>query len=118
MTDPASRPEDSKSGSGVRPLDKADPVSPSGGCETPLDPPLGGALKPEAEIAARPSGGSPVGHSATVAPGIETDADMLARLAQPANERRLLWLDAFRGAAVLFMIETHVVNTFLASQLR
>ncbi len=31
---------------------------------------------------------------------------------------RLEWLDAFRGAAVLVMIETHVVNTFLASGLR
>ncbi len=31
---------------------------------------------------------------------------------------RLLWLDFFRGLAVLVMIEAHVVNTFLASGLR
>jgi uncharacterized membrane protein len=31
---------------------------------------------------------------------------------------RLLWLDGFRGAAVLLMIQTHVVNTFLARGLR
>jgi uncharacterized membrane protein len=31
---------------------------------------------------------------------------------------RLLWLDGFRGAAVLLMIQTHVVNTFLGSGLR
>lgn len=31
---------------------------------------------------------------------------------------RLEWLDLYRGAAVLAMIETHVVNTFLAAPLR
>ncbi len=31
---------------------------------------------------------------------------------------RLAWLDLFRGAAVLVMIETHVVNTFLAGGFR
>jgi uncharacterized membrane protein len=34
------------------------------------------------------------------------------------SDSRLLWLDGFRGAAVLLMIETHVVNTFLAKSLR
>jgi len=34
------------------------------------------------------------------------------------SDSRLLWLDGFRGAAVLLMIETHVVNTFLARNLR
>ena len=37
----------------------------------------------------------------------------------PATARkRVEWLDLFRGAAVLAMIETHVVNTFLAPGLR
>jgi uncharacterized membrane protein len=31
---------------------------------------------------------------------------------------RILWLDGFRGVAVLLMIQTHVVNTFLARDLR
>lgn len=31
---------------------------------------------------------------------------------------RVLWIDLFRGLAVLVMIETHVVNTFLASAVR
>jgi uncharacterized membrane protein len=31
---------------------------------------------------------------------------------------RLLWLDGFRGAAAVLMIETHVVNTFLDQRLR
>ena len=34
------------------------------------------------------------------------------------NRERVEWLDLFRGAAVLAMIETHVVNTFLAPGLR
>ena len=34
------------------------------------------------------------------------------------NRERVDWLDLFRGAAVLAMIETHVVNTFLAPRLR
>ncbi len=39
--------------------------------------------------------------------------------AAPAPRRaRVAWIDLFRGAAVLVMIETHVVNTFLASILR
>src|SRR6185436_1734934 len=39
--------------------------------------------------------------------------------AAPASRReRVAWLDLFRGAAVLVMIETHVVNTFLAAALR
>ena len=38
----------------------------------------------------------------------------------PAREKpaRVLWLDVFRGAAVVAMIEAHVVNTFLAPALR
>lgn len=31
---------------------------------------------------------------------------------------RMAWLDVFRGAAVVFMIETHVANTFLREDLR
>ena len=38
-------------------------------------------------------------------------------MAKPRRER-VVWLDFFRGAAVLVMIETHVVNTFLASAVR
>lgn len=39
--------------------------------------------------------------------------------ASPAPRRvRLEWLDFFRGAAVLVMMETHVVNTFLAAGMR
>ena len=39
--------------------------------------------------------------------------------AAPATARkRVEWLDLFRGAAVVAMIETHVVNTFLAPGLR
>jgi uncharacterized membrane protein len=38
-------------------------------------------------------------------------------LSSPRRER-LTWLDLFRGAAVLVMIETHVLNTFLAVNLR
>ena len=34
------------------------------------------------------------------------------------SRERVEWLDLFRGAAVLAMIETHVVNTFLAPGLR
>ena len=45
-------------------------------------------------------------------PQAETDAI-------PANGReRLAWLDLYRGAAVLVMIETNVVNTFLATGIR
>jgi len=45
-------------------------------------------------------------------PQVSTDAP-------PARRRpRLAWLDFFRGAAVLVMIETHVINTFLAAGLR
>ncbi len=36
----------------------------------------------------------------------------------PAKPGRLTWLDLFRGVAVLAMIETHVVNTFLTPGLR
>ena len=36
----------------------------------------------------------------------------------PKNRVRVDWLDLFRGAAVVAMIETHVVNTFLAPGLR
>ena len=36
----------------------------------------------------------------------------------PAKPGRVAWLDLFRGVAVLAMIETHVVNTFLAPGLR
>jgi uncharacterized membrane protein len=40
-------------------------------------------------------------------------------IADPQSQRsRLLWLDGFRGMAVLLMIQTHVVNTFLARNLR
>lgn len=35
----------------------------------------------------------------------------------PRSRQRLTWLDFFRGLAVLVMIETHVVNTFLAPSL-
>ncbi|MDR3401688.1 MAG: heparan-alpha-glucosaminide N-acetyltransferase domain-containing protein [Chthoniobacter sp.] len=35
-----------------------------------------------------------------------------------ARRERLAWIDLFRGAAVLIMIETHVVNTFMISVLR
>lgn len=38
--------------------------------------------------------------------------------AAPRRAPRLTWLDLFRGAAVLVMIETHVFNTFLAASLR
>jgi len=34
------------------------------------------------------------------------------------EQGRIPWLDVFRGAAVVLMIETHVVNTFLAPVLR
>jgi uncharacterized membrane protein len=36
----------------------------------------------------------------------------------PEQRERVLWLDVFRGAAVVAMIEAHVVNTFLAPALR
>jgi len=45
----------------------------------------------------------------------------MATVAAPAPEEkqgRVEWLDLFRGAAVLAMMETHVVNTFLAPALR
>ena len=47
----------------------------------------------------------------------------MAREAAPelrpaALSARLEWLDLYRGVAVLVMIETHVVNTFLAPELR
>jgi len=35
-----------------------------------------------------------------------------------ASSARLEWLDLYRGAAVLVMIETHVANTFFAPELR
>jgi len=35
-----------------------------------------------------------------------------------AGRERVVWIDLFRGAAVLVMIETHVVNTFMATALR
>ena len=41
-----------------------------------------------------------------------------APAAAPPERARVAWLDLFRGAAVLGMIETHVVNTFLAPGLR
>ncbi len=41
-----------------------------------------------------------------------------ATAAPTATLVRVAWLDLFRGAAVLAMIETHVVNTFLASEQR
>ncbi|RFC48754.1 MAG: putative membrane protein [Verrucomicrobia bacterium] len=37
---------------------------------------------------------------------------------RPEAVSRLSWVDVFRGAAVVFMIETHVANTFLRSDLR
>src|SRR6187431_1327440 len=43
------------------------------------------------------------------------DATTLPSRKKPA---RVLWLDVFRGAAVVAMIEAHVVNTFLAPALR
>jgi uncharacterized membrane protein len=42
----------------------------------------------------------------------------VATAAPPKERERVDWLDLFRGAAVLAMIETHVVNTFLAPVLR
>lgn len=41
-----------------------------------------------------------------------------AQLRSAASSARLAWLDLYRGLAVLVMIETHVVNTFLAPALR
>ena len=41
-----------------------------------------------------------------------------ATAAPPGKRERVEWLDLFRGAAVLAMVETHVVNTFLAPALR
>jgi uncharacterized membrane protein len=39
--------------------------------------------------------------------------------AAPRERRdRLAWIDLFRGVAVLVMVETHVVNTFLATAVR
>ena len=35
-----------------------------------------------------------------------------------AERERVTWIDLYRGVAVLVMIETHVVNTFLASAVR
>jgi len=43
---------------------------------------------------------------------------MSGSLPSARSDSRLLWLDGFRGVAVLLMIETHVVNTFLARDLR
>lgn len=42
----------------------------------------------------------------------------VAPAAAPPERVRVAWLDWFRGAAVLAMIETHVANTFLAPGLR
>ena len=42
----------------------------------------------------------------------------VAPAAAPPERARVAWLDWFRGAAVLAMIETHVANTFLAPGLR
>ena len=42
----------------------------------------------------------------------------VAPAAAPPERVRMAWLDWFRGAAVLAMIETHVANTFLAPGLR
>ena len=42
----------------------------------------------------------------------------VAPAAAPPERAREAWLDLFRGAAVLAMIETHVANTFLAPGLR
>lgn len=41
-----------------------------------------------------------------------------SRATPAARRERIAWLDLFRGAAVLVMIETHVVNTFLATAVR
>lgn len=40
-----------------------------------------------------------------------------SRPVRPSRPIRIEWLDLFRGVAVLAMVETHVVNTFLASGL-
>ncbi len=46
-------------------------------------------------------------------------ADASFPMSTPAAARpRLAWLDLFRGACVLGMIETHVLNTFLAGSFR
>ena len=42
----------------------------------------------------------------------------VAPAAAPPERVRVAWLDLFRGAAVLAMIETHAANTFLAPGLR
>lgn len=42
----------------------------------------------------------------------------VAPAAVPPERARVAWLDGFRGAAVLAMVETHVANTFLAPGLR
>jgi len=42
----------------------------------------------------------------------------MSAIAQASHGSRLSWLDYFRGAAVILMIETHVVNTFLHADLR
>ncbi len=39
-------------------------------------------------------------------------------LSDPTTSGRLPWLDLFRGAAVVLMVETHTVNTFLATPQR
>lgn len=41
-----------------------------------------------------------------------------ANFSPPTKPARLEWLDVFRGAAVVAMIQAHVVNTFLAPALR
>jgi uncharacterized membrane protein len=50
----------------------------------------------------------------------QTSGSPLQSSTAPAPPRRLRidWIDFFRGAAVLVMIETHVVNTFLATTIR
>ena len=48
----------------------------------------------------------------------ESGSPQQSGAALPVRRPRVLWIDLFRGLAVLVMIETHVVNTFLAGSVR
>jgi uncharacterized membrane protein len=66
-----------------------------------------------------PPGKSPlfVVEIARYAPPMYRSPHLGSKLTNVPRER-LVWLDLFRGAAVVVMIECHVVNTFLATSLR
>ena len=55
--------------------------------------------------------------SQTLVGGIEV-RDVQERVPLIARRERVVWIDLYRGLAVLVMIETHVVNTFLAGSVR